>query len=217
MIYVFGNSHAHFFTDSTPSKFGEGEKSNDYFRSFSLGPVIAYNFQAHHLPTMVSMMNKLPITDNDYVMLAVGEVDCRWHLPKYAAKNGWPIEVIVKECVDRFFAAHELLHDNGFKVIAWGGHPSTTAGHSDIEHSPIYGDCLSRNAISLLWSDYLEEKSKKKGVKFVSIIRDLINVDGLTKMEYYKDYCHLDSAKFLPSVIEKFQKEGLICGTPQKK
>lgn len=210
MIYTFGNSHAQYFTDSTPSKFGKGEKENEFFQSFSLGPVIAYNFYEHHFPLMIQWLNDLPIKESDYIMIAVGEVDCRWHLPKQAAeKNRHPQEV-VHECLDRFFRAHLHLRDFGYNVIAWGGHPSTTRGHDDNPNEPVYGDCLSRNQISLWWNDYLETLCKQNNIKFISIIRDLIDRDGLTKMEYYKDYCHLDSTKLLPSTIEKFKQAGLI-------
>jgi hypothetical protein len=210
MIYCFGNSHAHFFTDSTPAQFGEGENRNEHFRSFSLGPVIAYNFIIHHFPTMIQMVNQLPITENDYVMLAIGEVDCRWHIPKQAElQKKDPLE-LTRECIDRFFQAHTHLAEAGYQVIGWGGHPSTTRGHDDNPSEPVFGDCLSRNKISLEWSDYLEKKCKESNIRFVSIIRDLINVDGLTKMEYYKDYCHLNSKVYLPTVIEKFKTEGLL-------
>jgi len=210
MIYVFGNSHAHFFTDSTPSRSGEGENRNEHFCSFSLGPVIAYNFIEHHFPTMINLINQLPITPEDKVLIAVGEVDCRWHLPKQASLQNRSVEEVVKDCINRFFRAHLILQENGYDVIGWGGHPSTTEGHSDVEHSPIFGDCLSRNKISLLWNDYLQQKCDENNIKFVSIIRDLINVDGMTKMEYYKDYCHLDSKKLLPSVIDQFRQRGLL-------
>lgn len=210
MIYVFGNSHAHFFTDSTPSRYGEGEHHGDCFRSFSLGPVIAYNFYEHHFPLMIDWMNGLPITKDDKILIAVGEVDCRWHIPKQANLQKRDIEAVTKDCIDRFFRAHMHLRDNGYNVIAWGGHPSTTSGHSDVEHSPVYGDCLTRNKTSLFWNDYLEQKCKENDINFISIIRDLINVDGLTKMEYYKDYCHLDSLKYLPMVIQKFEELKLI-------
>ncbi len=210
MIYVFGNSHSAFFTDSTPSKFGEGENRNEYFRSFSLGPVIAYNFIIHHFPTMIEWINQLPISQSDYVLISIGEVDCRWHIPKQAElQKRDPIE-LTHECIDRFFQAHSHLTEAGYNVIGWGGHPSTTRGHDDNPSEPIYGDCLSRNKISLEWSNYLQQKCEEKNIKFVSIIKDLINVDGLTKMEYYSDYCHLDSKKYLPIVIEKFKKEKLL-------
>jgi len=210
MVFVFGNSHAHFFTNSTPSKFGEGENKNEYFRSFSLGPVIAYNFIIHYFSTMINMVNQLPITQNDYVLLAIGEVDCRWHIPKQAeVQKRDPLE-LTRECIDRFFQAHVHLDESGYQVIGWGGHPSTTRGHDNNPSEPVYGDCLGRNKISLEWSNYLEKKCKEKNIKFVSIIKDLINVDGLTKMEYYKDYCHLNPAIYLPIVIEKFKREMLI-------
>jgi hypothetical protein len=210
MIYCFGNSHAHFFTDSTPSRFGKGELQNEFFQSFSLGPVIAYNFYEHYYPTMIEMLNGLNLTEADRVMIAVGEVDCRWHLPKQADAQKRPVEAIVDECLNRFFRAHRHLRDFGYNVIAWGGHPSTTRGHDDNPSEPVYGDCLTRNKISLRWNDYLESLCKADNIQFVSIVRDLIDVDGLTRMEYYKDYCHLDSKKLLPVVTERFRQLGLL-------
>jgi hypothetical protein len=210
MIWVWGNSHAHFFTDSTPSQYGEGEKQNEHFRSFSLGPVIAYNFIVHHFPTMIQWVNQLPITENDYILLNIGEVDCRWHLPKQAEIQRRDVLELTRECVDRFFQAHLILKEAGYQVIGWGGHPSTTRGHDDNPNEPVYGDCLSRNKITLEWSQHLERKCKENDLRFVSIVEELINVDGLTKMEYYKDYCHLDSKKLLPLVIEKFKELKLL-------
>ena len=210
MIYCFGNSHAHFFTDSTPSTVGEGELKSEYCRSFSLGPVIAYNFITNHFPWMINILNSLPIQVNDPIIITIGEVDCRWHLPKQAELQNKDIKSIVHECIDRFFTSHLYLKNAGYKVVGWGGHPSTTSGHNDDPSNPVYGDCITRNKISLEWNDYLKEKCKINNILFTSIVRDLINVDGLTKMEYYKDYCHLDSKKLLPVVIKKFKNEGLI-------
>lgn len=213
MIYAFGNSHVHFFTDSAPGKYGKGEKENQYFQSFSLGPIIAYNFSENYnqrFSEMINMLNELPITTDDYILLVVGEVDCRWHLLKQAEIQHLPVKEVVHNCIDRFFRVHLYLKENGYNVIAWGSHPSTTSGHNDDMGCPVYGDCLTRNSVSLEWSDYLEKKCIENDIRFVSIIKDLINDNGLTKMEYYKDYCHLDPDKYLPIVIEKFKKEGII-------
>jgi hypothetical protein len=210
MMYVFGNSHAHFFTNSTPSKNAEGENFSEDVRSFSLGPVIAYNFMEHHWDTMVKWMNCISINPEDSILLAIGEVDCRWHLPKQAELQKRDVKDIVHECIDRFFNVHTLLKENNYKVVGWGGHPSTNSGHNDDPSNPVYGDVLTRNKITLEWNDYLEHKCKDKNILFSSVVRDLINVDGTTKMEYYRDYCHLDSEKFLPTVIAKFKQEGLL-------
>ena len=216
MIYVFGNSHAHFFTDSTPARSGEGENRNEYFRSFSLGPVIAYNFFEHHYPSMINILNGLPFSSGDHVLIAVGEVDCRWHLLKQAEVQQRDVIELTHECIDRFFRAHLHLKENGYSVIGWGGHPSTKNTFGNVPEDPVYGDCLTRNRVSLAWNDYLESKCKENNINFVSIIRDLINLDGITKMEYYWDYCHLDAKKYLPTVIDRFKEKKLICGVPQK-
>lgn len=212
MIYCFGNSHAHFFTNSTPSKFGEGEKSREsnIFRSFSLGPIIAYNFYEHHFPIMIQWMNELPITIDDYILFAVGEVDCRWHLFNQAEKQNRDVIEMTHECIDRFFRAYLHLKESGYKIIGWGGHPSTKQSSNNNPDCPVYGECLPRNRVSLAWNDYLEKKCKENDIPFVSIIRELINVDGITNMDYYSDYCHLKAEKALPIVIEKLKTQNLI-------
>ena len=210
MIYVFGNSHAHFFTNSSPSKFGEGENRSDLFRSFSLGPIIAYNFYEHHFPTMIQWMNELPITAEDYIIFAVGEVYCRWHLLHQAEKQQRDVIELTHECIDRFFRAYLHLKESGYKIIGWGGHPSTKNTFGNVPEDPVYGECLTRNRVSLAWNDYLEKKCKENGIPFVSIIRELINVDGITNMDYYFDYCHLKTEKTLPIVLEKLKTQGLI-------
>lgn len=209
MIYVIGNSHCHVFTSSTPSTIGEGEHQNKYFRSFSLGPTLAYNFYEHHFPPMINIINELPITTDDYILIAIGEVDCRWHIPFQAAKqNRNPIDV-VHECIDRFFRTHLHLKENGYQVIGWGGHPSTISGHCDVG-DVVYGDCLTRNKISMEWNNYLNLKCKENNILFISILEKLICSDGLSNMNYFKDYCHLDPDKVLPLIIQEFKYKNLI-------
>ena len=90
-----------------------------------------------------------------------------------------------------------------------GRHPSTISGHNEDPDNPIYGECLFRNQISLLWNDYLHHKCKKNDMKFISVIRNLINDDGLTNMEYFRDYCHLNQ-NLIPMVLEQSKTEGVI-------
>jgi hypothetical protein len=205
MIFVFGNSHAHVFTNTHPATFGMGNK-NERFTSFSLGPTIAYNFFEHHYPTMLNWIEQLNINkENDYIVLAIGEVDCRWHLPYQASIQGKTNEVIVSECIDRYFRVYLDLKNKGYNIIGWGGHPSTISGHNDDQNEPVFGDCLSRNKISLLWNNLLKENCKKNNIDFISIIEDLIDEDGLTRMEYFSDYCHLSYAMVEEIIFEKFK------------
>jgi hypothetical protein len=102
MIYTFGNSHAHLFTDSKPATYGIGENKNSSFTSISLGPTIAFNFYEHHFSRLKEYLNNLQFDkDKDFIMLIIGEVDCRWHLPYQSSIQNQSNKEIVKECIDR--------------------------------------------------------------------------------------------------------------------
>lgn len=211
MIYVFGNSHAHTFTNSDVGLVNSwGNNKNENFTSFSLGPVIAYNFIEHHYNRLIDIISNLNIKSDDYILLAIGEVDCRWHIPYQADIQKRNIDEVVKECVDRFFRAHLNLKSIGYNVIGWGGHPSTVDGHSDDSQRPIFGDCLRRNEISKLWVKYLSENCISHSIPFVSIIDDIISEDGMTKMEYFSDYCHLNYDKVSDIINTKFKEKKII-------
>lgn len=211
MIYVFGNSHSHFFTGEEPGKSGFGNSRNEHFTSYSLGPVIAYNFMQNHYPTMKNVLSNINFEKSkDYVLLAVGEVDCRWHLPYQSTQQKRDYTEVVEECINRLFEVYVDLVSNGYNVIGWGGHPSTTQGHDDNPDCPVFGDCHFRNSISRLWNKLLTEKCLSEGIPVVSIIEDLISEDGLTKMEYFRDYCHLDYDKTIELAFEKFNKLRLL-------
>jgi hypothetical protein len=209
-IFAIGNSHCHFFSGSHPGD-TSGKKANQHFVSYSLGPVIAYNFYEHHLPKIYSLIEqkKIQIRAKDFIMLVVGEVDCRWHLPKQAADKGVSIEGLVKECVTRFFRAVLELNKT-YRVITWGGHPSTNAPHSNNPKAPIYGDVFARNQTSLLWDALLGKESESHGIPHVSILKELLNQDGTTKMEFYQDYCHLKTEPLHDMVIEKFREMKIL-------
>lgn len=211
MIYTFGNSHAHLFTGSNPGTSGFGEISNDNFTSFSLGPVIAYNFLDSHYQRLIETLENINISkENDYIMLVVGEVDCRWHLPLQAKLQGRTNEDVVEQCIDRIFNVYLDLIARGYKIIGWGGHPSTTDGHDDDINKPVFGDCLNRNSISKYWDLLLSKKCGEKEIPYVSIIDDLIDNSGLTKMEYFIDYCHLDPIKTKNIYTKKFKNKNIL-------
>lgn len=211
MIYTFGNSHAHLFTGSDPKKYGFGEKSNPYFTSFSLGPVIAYNFLESHHSKLISVLESIDFNKKeDYIMLIVGEVDCRWHLPSQVKIQGRSKESIVEECIDRLFTVYLDLINRGYKIIGWGGHPSTTSEHDENPNCPVFGNCKYRNNISIIWDEYISLKCEIYNIPYISIINDLINEDGLTRMEYFMDYCHLDTKMTEPIYLNKFKKINIL-------
>lgn len=215
MIYCFGNSHAHFFTDSHPGELGWGQKRSEQFASYSgnfhnpsYRHVLAHKFTERFFPYFVNPINNISFTENDHIMFVVGEIDCRWHFPKKVRTQNLTIDDVLREEMEYYFPAFLHLKNNNYNLIGWGVHPSTTKGHNDDPDNPIYGDCLFRNEISLKWNDLLERRCADNGIPFVSIARDLLNDDGTTKMEYYYDDYHLNP-KAMPFVTEKFQKLGI--------
>lgn len=209
MIYVFGNSHAHFFTGENPGLIGISVKKNNFFTSFSFGAVTAYNFYGHKYKEMLKCLSEMEIKPEDKILLVIGEVDCRWHLPKKAEETNTNINKVVIECVDRFFQTHLDLKNKGYNVIGWGGHPSTNQGHNDNMDCPIFGEVLYRNSISKAWSNYLMKLCMDNNIPFVSVVDDLIEINGKTKFKYFMDYCHLNTELYLEYVIQKFKQKGL--------
>lgn len=217
MIYAFGNSHAHFFTDSHPGELGWGKKINKNFMSYSANfhnptyrHVLAHKFNERFFPYLIKPINDLTLTDKDYIMFVVGEIDCRWHFPKKIITQSRSIDdVIMEEMETYFFPSFITLKNNGYQILGWGGHASTTRGHNNDPDNPIYGDCLFRNEISLKWSLLLEKKCKEHNIPFISIINNLIDDNGLTKMEYYYDDYHL-KPNVMPFVIKKCKQIGIL-------
>lgn len=216
MLYAFGNSHSHFFTDSHPGELGWGKKQNEYFRSYSgnfhnpnYRHVLVHKFHERFFPFFVHPINNIDWKPGDYLMFIVGEIDCRWHFPKKIKTQNRSIISVLEEEMEYFFPSILYCKMNEYPIIGWGGHASTTKGHNDDPDNPIYGDCLFRNEISIAWSDLLEKKCKEHEIPFISIVHDLINPYGLTKMEYYYDDYHL-KPNALPFVIKKLEKLGVI-------
>lgn len=209
-IHVIGNSHVGLFSGSNkivptyPDEGGPLHYTADdiEYLTYRLGPVLAYNFHEKHLVNVKNILRNHANKFEDKVMLVVGEVDCRWHLLNQAAKQNRPIEEIVKECVDRFFRCHTELMNEGYSTIAWGNHPGTIQGHTVSQGGPgdaiIYGSVEGRNHCYRLFANELEARCKQQNIPFVSILEQMIDERGSTKMKYLYDYCHLDTARCFP-------------------
>jgi hypothetical protein len=55
-------------------------------------------------------------------------------------------------------------------------------------------------------SFFTSKKCKENDITYISIINDLINDDGLTRMEYFSDYCHLNYSKIKDILYLKFKE-----------
>ncbi|QNI83923.1 SGNH hydrolase superfamily [Synechococcus sp. PROS-7-1] len=195
-LYVVGNSHAHFFTFTHPGHFGWSPKffiSKEHdlkIQSCSIGPTTAYKFGIKHLPLLLTMLELNNVKHNDCLLIPVGEVDCRLHLPRQAHLQDKKIEVIVDNCLNRFFNVLMALKNLGYKPIAWGGHPSSDSTGDDRTY-PRYADTQYRNYISQLWADGLKTRALNNNIYYASIFNELITQDLTPKPGIFQDGCHL--------------------------
>ncbi len=208
-IHVIGNSHVSIFSGSSSILPQYPHKSiycvpdtSIEFHVYHIGPTIAYNFYEHHYPKVLDIVfNNVINKEDEYILLIVGEVDCRWHIPKQASIQNKNSNTVVDECVERFFRTILDLKSKGYKCICWGGHPSTNSGHNDDPNCPVFGDVIERNKITKYFEYKCKEKCEQNDIDFISIVDLLLNNDGTTNMNFFIDYCHLNHSLILDDII----------------
>ncbi len=202
MIHLIGNSHVNTFSNDCNLNMSF---ENEIFKSYHIGPVIAYYFYEHHMNSVYDIIKNNTIQKKDYISLIVGEVDCRVHLPQQADKQNKTDYEIVEECVNRLFRCYDDLVQKGYNVIVYSTHPTTIESHcmSDESLPVIYGEVDRRNKICLMWNEKLKELCDLKKIKFVNFYDLLVDENNITKMEYFLDYCHLNSSLCFTHILEK--------------
>lgn len=202
MIHCFGNSHINTFSNKSYLSY----ESNDIFKLYHLGPTIAYNFYNNHYNKVLSLLPQ--ICKNEYVSLILGEVDCRLHIPKQADIQNRTDEDVVKEVVDRMFLCYDDIIKNGYCPIVFSTHPTTKT--IDLENADyIYGDMYRRNNICVLWNNYCEYMCNLKNIPFVSFYSLLVNDKNETFMEYFLDYCHINSSLIYTEILKPLTELGI--------
>jgi hypothetical protein len=201
MIHCIGNSHVNNFSNNNYITLQSGFK-NDIFTLYHLGATIAYNFYEHHMPKVIDIIKY--IDKKDYISLIVGEVDCRLHLPLQADQQNKTDFEIVNECINRLFRCYDYLIENDYNVIVFSTHPTTIKGHNMSDMSnPIYGSVERRNNICVLWNNKLKDMCSVKNIKYIDFYKYLVDENNITKMEYFLDYCHLNSNKIFPFLLKE--------------
>lgn len=217
MLYVFGNSHAAIFSNTPPCgnkvkrvKLGLVPPNPDHpnMRTVFLGPATAYKLYEHeqYIPRISKILEDTKASkENDLVGLYMGEIDCRVHMPKRIL-SGEDQNLVVAECVEKYYQNIEDLLKNNWKVIVFATHPTTTDGHSENPEKPHYGTCAFRNGISVEFNTHLKALCDRDNIKFVSIYDQLVDENNITKMEYFVDYLHLSYDKCFPMFLAKMKE-----------
>lgn len=175
------------------------------YKTYRLGAVLAFTISKKDSTGYLGLRQVLEtIPRQSYVMLVLGEIDCRVHLIKQSQIQKRTKEDIVKECVDSYFESILYLKKNKYKPVVWGVIPSTLYEVAD-SHYPTYGSCRERNEVTQMFNTYLEKRAKKENIPFISIYNQLVSVNGLTKMDYFIDLIHL-STRAIPLVTREIAK-----------
>lgn len=209
VIHCIGDSHVDFlsgYNSIQPEWPLPHDDRVQLYKTYRLGAVLAFTISKKDSKGYLRLREVLKIIPKgSYVMLVLGEIDCRVHLLKQSQIQKRTKEQIVKECVDSYFESIIYLKKNKFKPVVWAVIPSTLYEVADSDY-PTYGSCKERNEITRLFNTYLKKWAKQENVPFISIYDTLVSAKGLTKMDYFIDLIHL-STRAIPLVTEEISKQ----------
>jgi|688.fasta_scaffold206668_2 hypothetical protein len=227
---IFGNSHAAILTGAPPSgnivpKSKEKPRGPGFtqphpslpFRTWFLGPVLAYNFYENHLHKIYSHIKENPdkFDEQTMILLQVGEIDCRAHLPKYVNLNT-SVEHVVRQCIDRYHRSISELVEKGYKVGVLGVIPSQSdekiksiLSGSELA-SNLSGNTNLRRDICLEWERYHSSICKNQSIPYISIYEKLTDKDRLAIEDFYVDSIHLSHDKTINLWIQSFKDANLM-------
>jgi len=192
MIYVFGDSHRSFFTDTHPGSSSPGKKG--IFVSYTLGPGTAHNFYENRHAEMMKILNNTNLSDDCGVVIVAGEIDCRLHIPKIHLETGERIPELVEDTVNRFMKSILEVKELGYKVIAWGPHPTRHLETLKYSKEWYYGDQRMRNQTCWAFNEVLYKCAIKNNIPFCTTFYNLLReYDTYTVYdEAYIDPLHLN-------------------------
>jgi len=186
MIYIFGNSHANFFNGLQPGY--EGEHISKKYHTLSIRPMSVMDLKKHY-PRLIEFIKSSDKT-RDYILITIGEHDCRMYLAQLIEQTSYVgYKNVIENYTEDFISILLDLKNKGYKIIVWGGHPSTNL------------------IISKYWSEYMKTLAIKFKLPYISLIEDLVDKESnILNLNYYLDSVHLNSATYLPIVENKLKQ-----------
>jgi lysophospholipase L1-like esterase len=211
-IHCIGDSHSCFFSGNEWIQPQWPDRSSDVvpaFRSYHLGPVLAYNLCQTGTTTqgreLLFEVLETAVPAGSMVLLCFGEIDCRVHLLKQSQAQGRDAADVVAECVRRYLSAAREVAERGYDVAVWGvvaSQPSDEVRNPDY---PVYGTCPQRNRVTRQFNETLGALADEFGVSVVSIFEQLVDSNDMTLSNWYMDECHL-SQRAMPMVLAEFER-----------
>jgi len=210
-IYCIGDSHTSFFSGADriqPDWPKDPDAFLSLFQVLKIGSPLAYSLSHEGSRTrgrerlFEVLENVVPM--GSYVLLSFGEIDCRAHVLKQAAKAGVSVEAVIANLVEGYFSVVREVAALGYEVIVYNAIPSRLKAPTKSSQDPEYiaiGTCLERNRVTRLFNQRLSDQCLAHGIGFLSTFDALVDSNGMTNTWYYFDTIHL-SQRAMPLTLQ---------------
>ncbi len=208
VIYCIGDSHSNFFygQDKIINGHEISESLLQCFKVYHLGPSLAYSLSSlgstvQGREQVFSLIeNKIP--KGSRVLFCFGEIDCRYHILKQAKEKNKDVQVVMEDCINRYFKFIKEIKAKGYEVFIWGVIPSAHDSVPVDQKLPRFGGCAERNILTRKFNERLKELTAKESIKYISIFEQLVDENNISKQDYYMDDIHL-SQEAMPLTIKQ--------------
>jgi len=217
MIHCIGDSHVSVFTghDSMPDIWHPKYRSDDkteYFKTYRLGAATSYQLD-RKIPMIEHIINEVTIDkEYDSMLFCFGEVDIRAHLIKQSEIQEKEIDIVVKECVDKYFDTIMYFKNTGYKIMVWGPIASWS-DKAPYTSGPSFGTNIERNHVTKIYNEHLDKLCNENDIPFLTIFDKMILEDGTTNEKYLDPWldCHIHLVQTAyPLIMEEFKKKKII-------
>jgi hypothetical protein len=186
--------------------------SLENFYTYRIGSYLAYNLSKKDHPVHIKTLNIIEtLPSSDFILLSLGEIDCRNHIIKQATIKGITLFESTKITVESYIKGIELLNAK-HNLILQGRHPSFNATKLTLEEKDEFGyrgTLYERNYVSRLFTEMLiKHASKINQITVIDLFSKLMNANGERKDEYYMDAIHLNN-KCLSLLKDEFTAIGV--------
>jgi len=215
LIYCIGDSHASFFAGADRIQPNWPTAADGYlplFKVLKIGSSLAYSLSVEGSRTrgreQLFEVLETSVPQGAHVMLIFGEIDCRAHVLKQAARRSVPVSVVVEELAQNYFSVVEEVVALGYEVIVYNAIPSRIKAPTKSRQDPDYiaiGSCLERNAAAKLFNQGLAARCRDNEIHFLSTFDALVDAEGLTNTWYYFDTIHL-SQRAMPIALNALRE-----------
>lgn len=223
-IYCLGDSHVSFFAGEDAVQPGWPQPAADrlpWFRAFHLGPTLAFSLSKPNTTTQgrerlfAALAQAVPAGAR--VLLCFGEIDCRAHILKQAAKQGRPVAEIVATCLDSYFQTVREVQARGYEVIVYNAVPTRLSTPRKAKRDDDYlavGSWPERNAAVRLFNAGAKARCQACSAKFLENYPGLVDANDRTVEWFFFDAIHL-SQRALPLTLRALAKLFPESGYPE--